>query len=208
MPFDVLASVRSTALVAIVSASFASPILVKADAFAGSGDGAKPVPTETLVAGGVEFALPESWGRLGASAAAGSGEAERIGTVVSGICPGGSAGATCVDGVQITFVAYSGKQGHELPKLADFEAQLKAQLAREFRGYRVVDSATRTSDAGVRWLDHQFTWASGDTRVTQRFAAYRHDDGSGVVATITGASADHAKAIDAFLASGAVVGEH
>lgn len=211
VPFDVLASIRSTAVIALVTASFSSPILVKSDAFAGiSGGSASPaVPTESIVAGGVEFALPETWGRLGASAAAGTGSGERIGTVVSGVCPGGSNGPSCTGDAKVTFLAYSGKAGHELPKLAKFGKQLQARLGSKLVGYKVGDSSLEKTASGMPWLDHEFTWRSGKHVVHQRFAVYRHGDGSGVVAMVAGsADATHAKAIDAFLESGEPVTDH
>lgn len=204
---DVLASVRSTALIALVTASFSSPILVQTDAFASASARlsgktvTKSEPTEALVAGGVEFAMPQSWGRLGAGAASGADPKEHIGTVVSGLCPGGSAGATCKDGVQVTFIAYSGTKGHELPKLGAFGKDLDAKLTSQFPGFEKGKSGGRKG-AGMRWLDYQFSWRSGSTAVQQRFAAYRHGDGSGVVAMVSGArDAEHAKAIGAFLNS-------
>lgn len=215
MALDVLASVRSTALVALVTASFSSPILVKSDTFANasarlSGGAEQAEPTEQLVAGGVQFAMPQSWGRLGASAASGRGSHERVGTVVSGLCPGGSQGATCTDGVQVTFIAYSGEKGRKLPELEQFAAQLDAKLAREFPGFAKLESKERGGKHGVHWLDYGFSWRSGKATVHQRFAAYRHDDGSGVIAAVAGAQhADHVKALDAFLASAVpVVDEH
>ena len=198
VPLDVLASARSTALIALVTASFSTPIVAKTDAFASIGGGRDAVPTEPLVAGGVEFDLPQAWGRLAPSAAADA--PDKIGTVVSGLCPGGSAGATCEDGVQLTFIAYTGEKGHELPALDAFTKQLDAKLAREFPGFRKASAKQHTSGDGLRWLDYRFTWRSGGKDVTQRFAAYRHEGGSGVVAMVAGdASKDHAKALDTFL---------
>jgi hypothetical protein len=208
VPLDVLASARSTALIALVTASFSTPIVAKSDAFANIAgkDGGSTVATEQLVAGGVEFALPEDWGRLGPSAAAGSAS-ERIGTVVSGVCPGGSAGAECVDGTQVTFIAYTGDKGHELPDLDAFGSQLDARLSSQFPGYRKLESKVKTAAGGMRWLDYSFTWRSKGQTVTQRFAAYRHKGGSGVVAMVAGDGTDHAKALDSFLASGHPLGE-
>lgn len=208
MPLDVLASARSTALIALVTASFSTPIVAKSDAFANIAgtDRARTVATEQLVAGGVEFALPEDWGRLGPSAAAGDAT-ERIGTVVSGVCPGGSAGARCVDGTQVTFIAYTGEKGHELPELDAFGSQLDAKLSGRFPGFRKLDSKVRTAGGGMRWLDYSFTWRSKGRDVTQRFAAYRHKGGSGVVAMVASGGTDHAKALDTFLASGRPLGE-
>jgi hypothetical protein len=207
VPLDFLASTRSAALVALVTASFSTPIVAKSDAFASiAGSGGKQAePTEQLVAGGVSFALPQSWGRLGPSAAAGDAS-ERIGTVVSGVCPGGSAGAKCVDGTQVTFIAYTGEKGHELPDLDAFGTQLDAKLSSQFPGFRKVESKVKTAGGGMHWLDYSFTWRSGGKDVTQRFAAYRQKGGSGVVAMVAGDGTDHAKALDSFLASGRALG--
>lgn len=208
---DLLASVRSTALIALVSASFASPIVVKSDAFASAGarltgtPQKQQVPTEPLVAGGVEFAMPTSWGRLGTTAAASSSAAgERIGTVVTAACPGGSAGAACADGPQLTFIAYSGAPGHDLPRLAAFERQLDARLGRTFSGFRKGDARSARAGAGLRWLDYPFAWDAGSRTARDRFAAYRHKDGSGVVVAVTGtADRRQAAAIEDFLESAA-----
>jgi hypothetical protein len=201
VPLDVLASARTTALVALVTASFGTPIVAKSDALASIGGGGRDaVPTEPIVAGGVQFALPLSWEQLAPSAASGDAP-DKIGTVVSGICPGGSAGATCEDGVQLTFIAYTGEKGHELPGLGTFSSQLDAKLAREFPGFRRTAAKEHGAGDGLRWLDYQFTWRSKGKDVSQRFAAYRHKDGSGVVAMVAGDGSDHAKALDAFLGS-------
>lgn len=181
-------------------------MVVKSDAFANAsarftGGGEQAEAVEALVAGGVEFALPQAWGRLGATAAKGDAQ-ERLGTVVSGLCPGGSEGSACVDGTQLTFIAYSGEDGRELPLLTEFEDQLDAKLAKRFPGFSKGDAAVKPAADGTRWLDYGFSWRSGREQVTQRFAAYRHADGSGVVAMITGAELEqHAAAIDDFLAS-------
>lgn len=210
MALDLIASVRSTALVALVTASFSSPIVVKTDAFASASaritgrEVQQAEPTEPLVAGGVQFAMPSSWGRLGPTAAASApGAGGRIGTVVGGLCPGGSAGAACADATRVTFIAYSGDKGHQLPKLEEFQARLDARLAREFPGFRKGESGTEKGAGGTHRLDYRFSWRSGKARAQQRFAAYRHKDGSGVVVMITGAGhKDHAPALERFVASG------
>lgn len=201
---DVFASARSTALITLVAASFASPILVKSDALGGSAKSAHVEPGEAVVAGGVEFEMPLDWGRLGASAAGGGGaDGSRIGTVVSGICPAGSAGSTCTDRTRLTFVAYSGKDGHKLPPLAKFEDQLDARLAKEYRGFAKAGAKVRTGSHGAHYLDYRFTWGQGRHGAAQRIAVFRRKDGSGVVVLGTGPKlAEHAKAIDAFLSTG------
>lgn len=212
MPIDVFGSLRSTALVTLVVASFSSPIIVKSDAFATAsariGDAVSkeaPAQTEQLMAGGVQFALPESWDRLGASAASSSAKASRIGTVVSGICPGGSAGGDCRGGAKVTFIAYSGRSGHKLPTLTAFESQLDDKLGAEYRNFAKGESKLRPGADGVRYLDYAFTWGSGAKAQSQRIAAFRHADGSGVVLLVTGDQlAKHAAAIDEFLASSQV----
>lgn len=211
MALDVLASFRSTALITLVAASFSSPIILKSDAVGGAlgkltGGSAKAAhvePPESIVAGGIQFEMPASWGRLGATAAGGGAQdARRIGTVVSGVCPGGSAGSTCTDRTRLTFVAYSGKQGHELPKLTEFREQLDARLASEYRGFRKAGAELRPGADGTRFLDYAFTWGHGRHGAAQRIAAYRQEDGSGVVVLATGPKlAEHAKSIDGFLAT-------
>jgi hypothetical protein len=200
---------RSTALVTLVAASFTSPIIVKSDAFADASARLGEVssrqaatPSEQLIAGGVQFELPGSWDRLGASAAAGSADVQRIGTVVSGICPGGSAGGDCRGGAKVTFISYSGREGHKLPTLTAFESQLDDKLAGEYKGFAKGESKMRPGADGIRYLDYGFTWGVGRDGQAQRIAAFRHADGSGVVLLATGDElATHAKAIDEFLAS-------
>lgn len=209
---DVLASVRSTALITLVVASFSSPIVLKSEAVGaqlgkltgGSAKAPHAEPPESLVAGGVQFEMPATWGRLGATAVGGGGERDssRIGTVVSGICPGGSAGSTCTDRTRLTFVVYSGKDGHQLPLLTEFAGQLDARLATEYRGFRKADAKMRPGADGIRYLDYTFTWGHGRHGAAQRIAAFRHEDGSGVVVLGTGPKlAEHAAAIDGFLAT-------
>lgn len=211
MALDLLPSLRSTALVTLVAVSFSSPIIAKSDAFASASarlTGKERAPVQQLVAGGVEFAMPESWGRLGAgSAASDATKAERIGTVVTGVCPGGSAGSECADGTVLTFIAYSGEHGHELPRLARFKDQLESQLAKEFPGYRGGESRTRRAADGSRYLDYSFTWGARGARTAQRIATYRHPDGAGVVVMATGPQlADHAERLDEFLAGARMFG--
>lgn len=209
VPLDLFSSLRSTALVTLVAASFSSPIVLKSDAVAsvagklrGGAGGADSAPAEPVLAGGIEFAKPASWGALGASASEAAAAREAIGTVVAGLCPGGAAGARCADDTRLTFVAYSGKDGHELPLLTEFEDQLDAQLAREFTKFTVGDASTRPGADGIRYLDYPFTWGKAGARVSQRIAAYRHVDGSGVVIMATGPKVEsHATSITAFLAS-------
>lgn len=208
VPLDVFSSLRSTAVVTLVAASFSSPIVLKTDAVAqfssklrGATAGAEQAPPELVVAGGVQFEKPADWGALGATASESSVDTGGIGTVVAGLCPGGSSGATCTDGTRLTFVAYSGAKGHELPLLTRFQDELEGQLAREFPGYAHAASTIRPGADGIRYLDHTFTWGSG-AGTAQRIAAFRHDDGSGVVVMATGPKVDaHAKAIGAFLSS-------
>lgn len=212
MALELFASARSTALIALVAASFSSPIIVRSDAAGaafgkvtgGSAKAAHVIPTESIVAGGVQFEMPATWGRLGVTAAGGGeASAERIGTVVSGICPGGGAGSACTDGTRLTFVAYSGRTGHELPALDEFEDQLDARLATQYRGFSKAGAKTRRGAGGFRYLDYTFTWAQGRRGGAQRIAAFRRDDGSGVVVLGTGPKlAQHAAAIDGFLATG------
>ncbi len=206
---DVFSSLRSTALVTLVAASFSSPILLKSDAVAsvtgklgGAGGGREVVAPEQVIAGGVEFAKPSGWGELGTSANEAAVSDETIGTVVAGLCPGGSAGATCKDGTRLTFVAYSGKDGHELPLLTQFQDQLDQQLAKEFAGFTAGTADMHPGADGIRYLDYSFTWGPAGREQSQRIAAYRHPDGSGVVVMAVGPKLDaHATAIGAFFAS-------
>lgn len=206
---DVFSSLRSTALVTLVAASFSSPIVLKSDAVAsvtgklgGAAGGHESAPQEQVLAGGVEFTKPAAWGALGASASEAAASEDTIGTVVAGLCPGGSAGATCKDGTRLTFVAYSGKDGHELPLLTQFQDQLDHQLAKEFAGFTAGEAKTMPGAEGLRYLDYSFTWGAAGHRQAQRIAAYRHADGSGVVVMAVGPRLeDHDKAIDSFLAS-------
>lgn len=205
---DVFSSFRSTALVTLVAASFSSPIVLKSDAVAsvagklgGGGGGREVVHPEQVIAGGVEFAKPTAWGKLGAGASEAAVSDDSIGTVVTGLCPGGSDGATCTDGTRLTFVAYSGKEGHELPLLARFRDQLDHQLAKEFPGFTAGEATALSGADGIRYLDYSFTWGVGGREQSQRIAAYRHPDGSGVVVMAIGPKLHaHAKAIDAFFA--------
>ncbi len=208
MAIDVLSSLRSTALVTLVAASFSSPIVLRSDAVAnvssklGSTGEHEAASSEQLVAGGVEFTMPSDWDRLGVSAASSGAGEKTIGTVVTGLCPGGSQGAACSDGTGLTFFAYSGEQDHELPLLSVFEDQLDHQLAREFDGFVAGEAKQLPGADGIRYLDYSFSWGKGGHARAQRIAAYRFSDGSGVVIMAAGPKLDeHEKAIDAFLAS-------
>jgi hypothetical protein len=168
----------------------------------GSSGGHEAAPPEQVLAGGVEFAKPAAWGELGASANESAVSDDSIGTVVAGLCPGGSAGATCKDGTRLTFVAYSGKDGHELPLLTQFQDQLDQQLAKEFPGFTAGEAKMLPGADGIRYLDYAFAWGSAGREQSQRIAAYRHADGSGVVVMAVGPKLDsHDTAIDEFLAS-------
>lgn len=209
LPLDVFSSLRSTALVTLVAASFSSPIVLKSDAVAsvtgklGAARGGHEVaPPEQVLAGGVEFAKPAAWGALGSSASEAAVGDDTIGTVVAGLCPGGSAGATCEDGTRLTFVAYTGDKGHELPLLTQFQDQLDHQLAREFPGFTAGEAKALPGADGIRYLDYAFSWGSKGHVQSQRIAAYRQPDGSGVVVMAAGPTlAKHDAAIDAFFAS-------
>jgi hypothetical protein len=211
---DLFASARATALVTLVAASFSSPILLKSDAAAAfadrlpgrdGGHAVKPVePPQDLIAGGVQFELPAEWGRLGASAASADQDAgaDRISSVVSGVCPGGSTGGDCKGDSKVTFLAYTGKGSSSLPQLATLEGRLDDQLAASYRGFRKGEAKMRPGADGIRYLDYTFTWARAGKRHDQRLAAYRHADGSGVVALVSGSSTgEHAEGVDEFLAS-------
>lgn len=214
MSIDFFASARSTALITLVAASFTSPIIVKSDAWSAAGDRlaaitqrAEAPATEQVIAGGVAFEKPADWGVLGSSAVRASddgaaADTDRIGAVVSGLCPGGSAGSDCADGVQVTFVAYAGGEDKSLPALNSFRRQLDMQLAKEFRGFKPADVQVRAGADGSRYLDYAFTYRVKGEQRTQRIAAFRHADGRGVVALTTGAKLpQHDAALDRFFAS-------
>lgn len=215
VPLDAFASLRTTALVALVTASFSSPIVAKSGVVSDVGHrlgqrSAQVEPAETIVAGGIEFAMPASWGRLGASASAAAGAPvgeEAIGTVVGALCPGGASGAACREGQQLTLVAYSGEEGHALPLATLFEQQLDDRLGRALPGFRRGDVAMRPGADGIRYLDYEFSFRSGARRVSQRIAAYRTSDGGGVVVLVTGPASAGAKGIGAFLASAHEAGD-
>jgi hypothetical protein len=211
VPIDVFSSLRSAALATLFAASFASPIIAKSDAAAKVGDrlsGLVPSKVDKpaldpFVAGDVQFALPADWDRLGATSVAGATDGgKRIGTIVSGVCPGGSAGAACTNDATLRFVAYSGEDGHKLPKLDKLKSKLDDRLAKEYRGFAKVESKMRSGADGIRYLDYSFTWGKPGARRSQRLSAYRHTDGDGVVVLGTGLALDkHAAKIDEFLAS-------
>jgi hypothetical protein len=168
----------------------------------GATGGQEVAPPEQVLAGGVEFTKPASWGALGASASESAVGEKSIGTVVAGLCPGGSEGATCTDGTRLTFVAYSGEDGHELPLLSRFQDQLDHQLAAEFRNFTAGEAKSLPGADGIRYLDYSFSWGAAGAEQHQRIAAYRHSDGSGVVVMAAGPKLQaHDKAIDAFFAS-------
>jgi hypothetical protein len=202
---------KMTAVVALAGASFASPIIAKSDAFAqvghrlSGGDAKHQVARETIAAGGFSYEMPATWGRLGAGSVAGDegDAAEAAGTIVSAVCPGGSAGATCKDGVQVTFVSYRGGKGHELPLVSSIEDSFDAQFATQLPGFKKVSSAPQAAADGTRWLRYEFNYGSKAGMRSEVLGAFRHGDGSGVIAVAVGpqaAMAQHSKAIGAFLA--------
>lgn len=210
VPLDVFSSLRSTALVTLVAASFSSPIVLRSDAVANvtdrlqgkDGGHETQAAPEQVLAGGVEFEKPATWDALGASATEITKDTETVGTVVAGLCPGGSSGATCTDGTRLTFIAYSGKDGHDLPLLTTLREQLDAQLAGEFPGFTAGEATSLPGADGIRYLDYSFTWGAEGKRASQRIGAYRHADGSGVVVTATGPKLEHHRsAIGSFFAS-------
>ncbi|MCB0878955.1 MAG: hypothetical protein KDC46_08245 [Thermoleophilia bacterium] len=214
MPIDIFASARSTALIGLVAASFSTPVVVKSDAFdqaasklrGGKAASAQQAePAEVLLAGGIAYELPADWDRLGASAATGDdseASSREVASIVSAVCPGGSAGGDCKGGTRLTFLTYSGRDGHELPNLAEFEAQLDARFDASYKGFTKGEARMRPGADGTRYLDYAFSWTEHGTTRHQRVAAYRSDGGAGVVIVGTGRELDaHAKDIDAFLAS-------
>lgn len=197
-----------TAIVALVSASFASPIALKGDALASLGIGGKgaETPLEEVEVGGRTFDMPAQWGRLSAAAAqaadVGAGSEAGDGASAVAVCPAGTAGAECRDGLRVSFVTYEDEGS--LPLLIDLETSLDAGLAKGMRGFRKADAASQTSADGTRWLSYEFTYARGRATNREQLAAYREADGTGVVAVVTGPPAafeQHERAIDAFLAS-------
>lgn len=202
-----------TLVVAVASASFASPVLLKGDALGAVGSrlGVRAGSAQELVVGGVAFSVPGAWEELPASAVepdrgdASSEAAVTIGSVVSGLCPGGRTATGCADGVQLTFIAYEGGKAGSLPSLVEFEEQLGAQLPHRLAGFRPGDAEMRSGADGTRWLRYSFSWREGSVVHTQVVGAYRNANGTGAVAVATGpaaALAQRTKAIDTFLASG------
>ncbi len=217
MPIDILASARSTALIGLVAASFSTPVVLTSDAFdqataklrgekAAHSEPAEP--PQVLIAGGIQFDMAADWGKLGASVADAGADAEhedakRIGSIVTAICPAGSSGGDCKGDARVTILTYSGEKGHQLPLLTEFEAQLDSRFAAEYSAFvKSEDTSMRPAADGTRFLDYSFTWSNHGTDQSQRLAAYRHEDGSGVVLLATGGKVDdHAEAIDELLAS-------
>jgi len=211
VPFDIIGTIRTTAVIAVATASFTSPILVKSDALAGISHklgrdtGAQVEQTEELVAGGYAFQAPDKWGKLGVGSARSSGDSkESLGTVVSGLCPGGSTGAACEDGVQLTFIAYGRAGTKGLPALTAFEKQLDTELAHTFKGFTKGEADMHPSADGSRWLRYEFSYQTAKGRNHQTVGVFRHVDGRGVVVVATGPEAALVKrdaAIEKFLAS-------
>lgn len=212
VPIDLLGTGRIAAVAALAGASFASPVVLKGDALAsvtkhlGGGAAAKVAePTEELSAGGFGFALPESWERLGSTAATSQSDrgADQAGTVITAVCPGTSTGSRCTDGVQVTFIVYRGGTGHELPLVTEFDNQLSAQLPKRLAGFKRISSEPTPAADGTRWLRYEFGYTAAGAAKHEVLGAYRHADGSGVVAVATGPSKAytvHAAEISSFLA--------
>lgn len=213
MPFDLPVSIRATVAIAAASATLASPVAMKSEAFARIGDrlgGEAPAQVQQLSAGGYAFGLPTAWSRLGAAAAE-AGSADSAGTVIAGACPGGSTGARCADGVQVTFISYDGSAGHRLPKYDLLRGQLDRELASRFRGYRRLAATTKTGAGGMRWLRYEFSFRQGGLVRHEVLAAYRRADGSGVLAVAVGPHAglrDSREAVDEVLSSARDVRGH
>jgi hypothetical protein len=193
------------AVVALAGATLASPFIVKDNALAKlAGRDSKAAPAmEQVVAGGFQYAMPASWGQIGAESAEANADDQATGTVVGGVCPGGSAGATCDGDVQITFVAYNGEHG-KLPLPTTFEETLDGALPKRVAGFHKVDSATAPSADGTTWLRYEFTLGTAAARRHEVLGEFRHSDGSGVVAVAVGPRAAiqrHRDGIVEFLAS-------
>lgn len=201
---DLLGSARTSIVIALAGATVASPFVVKNDALAKiTGRDAKPAPVmEEVVAGGYTYQMPGAWGRLGAESAQASA-GEQSGTVVAGVCPGGDTGSACKDDVQITFVAYDGTRG-KLPLASTFEQSLDSALPKRMKGFRKLTSGTGPSADGSTWLRYEFTIGAGPKQRRELLGAFRHSDGSGVVAVAVGPRAalqKHHKSILTFLAT-------
>ncbi|MCW2956820.1 MAG: hypothetical protein JWO69_1689 [Thermoleophilia bacterium] len=224
MPLNLFGSVRATALVALVGASFASPILVKSDALASvgktlGGDAKAAEVVEELVAGGFAFAMPADWGKLGASATTAphdTNSSPDAGAVVSAVCPAGSTGAACKDGVRITFITYKGHHAEEgaepghgaeaegLPVLTSLEEVFDARFRGEFSTFTKGEVKLLPSADGTQWLRYGFSHKVEGAVQQQVVAAYRSDDGGSVIAVATGptkAMTKHGGEIDRFLGS-------
>jgi hypothetical protein len=215
VPLNLFGSVRATALVALVGASFASPILVKSDALASVGKtfggGAKPAEVvEELVAGGFAYEMPTDWGKLGASATTAAHDATSTshdsGAVVSAVCPAGSTGAACKEGVRITFITYkaAGEEEARLPVLTSLERVFDERFRAEFATFTKGEAQLRPSADATQWLRYDFSHKVGGAVQQQVVAAYRGDDGASVIAVAAGptkAMAKHGAEIDRFLGS-------
>lgn len=215
MALDLFASVRSTALISLVAASLTAPVVVQADFAADARakvvsaaqvarNAARPkVKPQVLVAGGVAFEIPRAWDQLGAGAASRSvgRAANGAGTVVSALCPSGENAGRCSGDAKLTFLTYSGKARHDLPALSLLDGQLDTQLAQSYPGFKPAGATTRTSsDGSIRYLDYEFSWVDKGAVRMQRLAAFRNDDGSGVVVVSSGPGvSSHEQGIDAFV---------
>ena len=202
MSLDLFASLLATIVAMTVGAAISSPFIAQSGAMGavrdavGGGNARQAEPSEPFVAGGTQFAMPLSWGRVRAAASEGA-----LGTMVGSLCPAGSAGGSCAQDVQLNFIAYSGSGGESMPAYEVFEQKLDKQLAGSFTGFTKTSAEVRDSDAG-RYLRYEFTFRHGGVMRSEVLAAYRSKDASGVVAMGVGpapAMKEHGSAIDALL---------
>ncbi|MCW2973659.1 MAG: hypothetical protein JWN72_1932 [Thermoleophilia bacterium] len=206
VPFDVFGSMKMTAVAALVGVTFASPIALKSDAFASvghrlAGDKGHQVEVETVSAGGFTYDMPTTWGRLGASSV-GAGNQDGAGTIVAAVCPSGDSGSACTGDVQVSFVNYRGGAGHELPLVSSIEDTFDAEFKVKLPGFTKVEASPKSAADGTRWLRYEFTYQSKGGLRREVLGAFRHTDGSGVIAVATGPDAalrKQASAIDRFL---------
>lgn len=209
---DLFGSLRSTTAVLLVGASFSSPIVLHASGHMPKVSSAlsaahkttgTATPTSPLVVSGREFAVPLTWGAIPGSQLPSAGEASAVGSVVSGVCPGGRVGGSCAGDVDVTFVTYDAKAN--FPSLVDVEATFDRDFGRSMRGFHKVKAEQRTDSGGDRWMRYEFTY-TGDQGIVRHevLGVWRASSGNAVVAIAVGPQrtyAQSAKAIDTFMTS-------
>jgi hypothetical protein len=203
VPLDLFGTIKMTAVAAIAGVTFASPIALKSDALAQighrlNGDNGHQVATETISAGGFTFDMPSSWGRVSGTSLASDSNSAAAGTMLSA----GSAGASCKQDVQVSFIGYRGGTGHKLPLGSSISDTFSKELKVRLPGFKLVSTAPAATANGTRWQRYEFTYTTKTGPHREVLGAYRHSDGSGVVVVATGPDkqlAPHEQAIGDFL---------